>query len=169
MITLWDWTTYIILVFHIYNSNYNDSVLDIVYPTSILHPPGRTKLVIIFIQVFHLSTLVISSLTSPGYCDNDPTILVFTIHNFRRFAIWIFSIFMGDYVIHDSGILDIDVHCESGYRGIQINAFMLYLLISSTLNYNSVHITKFLWWWDVDNFNKDAVSIDCIFRWQYFW
>ena len=68
---------------------------------------------------------------------------------------------MGDYVIHDLGILDIDVHCESGYKGIEINSFMLDRLISSTWNYNSVHITKLILWWDNDNFKKDVVFIDC--------
>ena len=68
---------------------------------------------------------------------------------------------MGDYVIRDSGILYIDVYCESGYKGIQINAFMLYRLRSSTWNYNSVHLTKLVWWWDVDNIYSDAISIYC--------
>ena len=68
---------------------------------------------------------------------------------------------MGDYVIHESGILDIDVHCGSGYIGIQINAFTMDYLRSSTWNYNSVHLTKLVWWQDVDNFYRDAVSIDC--------
>ena len=140
MITWWDWTTYIILVFHISHFNYIESLLDLVYPTAIIHLPGRTKL--ICIRIFPLSTLVISSLTSPVSCDNDPTILVFPIHNFRKCVTGIFSLVMGYYVIHDSGILDIDVNFESGYRGIQINAFTLDRLISSTWNYNSVHIAK---------------------------
>ena len=67
---------------------------------------------------------------------------------------------MGDYAIRDSGILDSDVHCESGYRGIQINDFTLDRLISYTWNYNSVHLTKLFCWWDNDNFNKGEVNID---------
>ena len=67
---------------------------------------------------------------------------------------------MCDYVIRDSVILDIDVHCESGCRGIQINAFTLDRLRYSTWNYNSVNLTKWVWWWYVDNFYRDEVSID---------
>ena len=135
--------------------------MDLVYHTEILHPPGRTTLVIIFIQVFPFPTRVISSLTSPGYCDQDPTILVFPINNFSKCVTWIFILVMGDYVICDSDILDIDVHCEYGYRGIHMNAFMLTRLRYSTWNYNSVHLTKSVWWWYVDNFYRDEVSIDC--------
>ena len=135
--------------------------MDLVYITAILHPPDRTEVFMIFIQVFPLSTLVISSLTSPGSCDHDPTILVFLIHNFRKCGTGIFILVLGDYVIHGSGILDIDVHCEYGYRGIQINDFTLDCIISTTWNYNIVHLTKLVWWWDVDNIYRYAGPIDC--------
>ena len=68
---------------------------------------------------------------------------------------------MGDYIIRDSGILDIDVHYESGYRGIQLNTFTLDNIISSTWNYNSARLTKLVWWWYVNNFYINVVSIDC--------
>ena len=68
---------------------------------------------------------------------------------------------MGDYIIYDSDILEIDVHCEYVYRGIQLNALTLDRLRSSTCKYNSVYLTKLFWWWDVENIYRDAVSIDC--------
>ena len=68
---------------------------------------------------------------------------------------------MGDSVIRDSGILDIYVHYESGYRGSQLNTFTLDNIISSTWNCNSVHLTKWVRWWNDGNLYRDAGSVDC--------
>ena len=86
---------------------------------------------------------------------------MFLIQNLSKCVTGIFSLVMGDYVIRNSGIIAIDVHCESGYRGSHLNDFTLDRLISSTWNYNGVHLTKLVWLWNVDNFYRDAVSIYC--------
>ena len=105
MISWWDWPIQIILVLPVSCLNYFESLLDLVQHTAIPHPLDRTTLAIIFIHFFPFSILVISSFTSPVYRDQDSIILVFPIHDFSKCMTGIFSIFTGDYVIHDSGIL----------------------------------------------------------------
>ena len=106
MITLWACPTFIILVFRFSSLNYLESLLDLVEHTGILNPLGSTTLVIIFVIFFPSSILVNSLLTSPGYCDQDPLIPVFLIHNFRNCVTGIFSIVTGDDFIRDSRLLD---------------------------------------------------------------
>ena len=107
MIIWWDWHTYIILVFCVSCLNYLESLLDLFQYTATPHTPGRPTLVIIFIHLFTFSILVISSLTSPGSCYQDPIILVFTVHNFSKCVTKTFSLVTGDDVIHDYSILEI--------------------------------------------------------------
>ena len=53
------------------------------------------------------------------------------------------------------------VHCDSGCIGRQINDFELDRIRSSTWNYNSAHLTKLFWLWDIENMYRDAGSIYC--------
>ena len=87
-------------------SVYLESLPDLVQHTAIPHPPGRTTLVIIFIHFFPFSILLISSLTNPVSCDQDPIILVFPIHDFSKCVTGIFSLVMDEDIIYDSSILD---------------------------------------------------------------
>ena len=103
------WPIHIILVFCVSCFNSIESLLDIVQHTAIPHMTGRTTLVIIFIRFFPFSILVILSLTSPGSCDQDPIILVFSIHYFSKCLALIFILVMVYYIIRDSGIIDIQV------------------------------------------------------------
>ena len=106
MITWCYCPTHIILVFNVSCFNYLESLLYLFQHTEIPHPPVRTTVVIIFISLFTFKFLLVSSLTSPGYCDQDSIILVFPIHDFFGFVTGIFSIVAGDYVFCDSGIID---------------------------------------------------------------
>ena len=113
MITLWAWTTFLILVFCFSCFNYLETLLDLVEYKSISHPPGRTILVITFILFFPLSILVNSSFTSPCYCDQDTLIPIFNIHDFSVCVTGIFSLVTGDDVICDPcilGILTSNIH-----------------------------------------------------------
>ena len=82
MITWWECLTYIILVSHVSCFNSIKSLMDIVRHTAIPHLPGSTTLVNIFIQFFPFSILVISSIISPVYPDQDQIIVVFIIQDF---------------------------------------------------------------------------------------
>ena len=106
MITRWDWPTFFILVFHVSSFNSIESLLDLVQHTATPHPPGRTTLNIIFVLLLSLSILANSLLTSPGYCDQDPLIPVFPIHDFSECVNVIFSLVTGDDIIRESNLLD---------------------------------------------------------------
>ena len=80
MITWWYWPTYLFLSFIYIVSVSLESMLDIVHHTEILYQPGSTTLVIIFIHYFPFSIFVISSITNPGSCHQDPIIIVFPVH-----------------------------------------------------------------------------------------
>ena len=80
--------------------------MDLIQHTEISHPPDRTTLVIIFILLFSLSILVNSLLTSPGYCDLDLLIPVFTIKEFSKCVTGIIILVTGDDVIRDSSLID---------------------------------------------------------------
>ena len=67
---------------------------------------GLHQLLSVFTAIT-FSILVISSLTNPGSCDQDPIILMFSIHDFCDYLTVIFSLVMGDDIIPYSGILDI--------------------------------------------------------------
>ena len=69
-----------------------------------------------------------TSLTSPESCDKYQIIIVFPNHDFSECVIGIFSLVMGDYVIHDSVILDI-----LSYIIHKIPEFSLY---------NPLHVTR---------------------------
>ena len=84
-----------------------ESLLDIFHHTSIHHPVGRPKLVIIRPNFIIFSILVISLLTNPVSCDQYPIMLVFSIHNFCECVTGIFSLVTVEDITRDSGILDI--------------------------------------------------------------
>ena len=107
MINCWDCPTSIIIVFYVSCLSSLESLMDIFQHTEISHPPGSTTLVMIFILFFLLSFLVNSLLNSPGYCDQDPLIPVFPIHDFSKCMPVIFSLVTCDDVISDSSLLDI--------------------------------------------------------------
>ena len=74
--------------------------------TATHHSPGRNTLVMIFILFFTLSILVKSLLNSLEYCDQDPLIPVFPIHNSSKCVTGIFSIVASDEIIRESSLLD---------------------------------------------------------------
>ena len=81
-----------------------DSLLVLINLTEITLPLGRTKLSIIHI---HIIILFICLLTNPGYCDQDPFIPVFSIHEFSKCVTGIFSLVIFHDFICDSDIIDI--------------------------------------------------------------
>ena len=107
MITWWDWPTYIIIVFHVSPFNHSFVTSGSCPAHNNPHPLERTTLVITRIHFILFSILVISSLTNPGYRDQDPIILIFLIHDFCECVTGILSLVTTDYIIHDSSILDI--------------------------------------------------------------
>ena len=107
MIHWWDWPTFIIIFFYVSCFSSLESLLNLVQNTATPHPPGRTTLVIISILFFSLSILVKSLLNSTGYCDQDPLIPVFDIHNFSECITGILSLVTGDDIIRGSILLDI--------------------------------------------------------------
>ena len=82
-----------------------ESLMGLVHHTAIPHQIGRTALVIIHLHFILFSILVISSLTNPGPRDQDPIILIFSIHEFRECVTGIFSLVMDYDIIRDSGVL----------------------------------------------------------------
>ena len=82
----------------------------LVQHTEIPHPLGITTLVTIYLCPIILSILFISLLTNPGYGDQDPIVLVFSIQAFRKCMTGMFIIFMADDIIRDYIILEENSH-----------------------------------------------------------
>ena len=72
-----------------------ESLMYLVQKTATPYPPESTTLVLIFIQFFHLSVLVILSLTNPGSYNQETIILVFSHSRPQKGFAWNIQYFYG--------------------------------------------------------------------------
>ena len=93
-----------------------EQLLDLVQQTSIPYTLDRNTLVIIRLHFILFSILVISLLTNPRSCDQDPIVLMFSIHGLCECVTGIFSLFTDDKIICDSVIIDIYPHIIFMYK-----------------------------------------------------